>query len=284
MFEKFGRSWQLIKASADVLRQDKELLVFPAISAIAGLLVIASFVLPLFGMLDMKALEANPESTPPWLYVWVFLFYLTQYFVIFFFNTALVGAAMIRLEGGDPTVADGFRIARSKIMVILGYAAIAATVGMILRAIEERAGMIGKWVIGLIGAAWTVVTFLTVPVLVMRDVGPIDAVKQSALLLKKTWGENIIGQGGVGVVFGLVQFLVIMLTAVIVVFLFAQKLPVVAFSVLGIGVVLMLVLALIQTALSGIYSAALYRHAVGAAPSPGFDGALLSQAFAPKRR
>jgi hypothetical protein len=284
MFEKFSRSWQLIKASADVLRQDKELLVFPAVSAVAGLLVIASFVLPLFGMLDMKALEANPDSVPPWLYVWVFLFYLVQYFVIFFFNTALVGAAMIRLEGGDPTVADGLRIARSKFLVILGYAAIAATVGMILRAIEERAGFIGKWIAGLIGAAWTVVTFLTVPVLVMRDVGPIDAVKESALLLKKTWGENIIGQGGVGLVFGLIQLLVVVLTAAATVFLFAQKLPVVAFSVLAVGVLTMMIVALVQAALSGIYSAALYRHAAGLAPSPGFDGALLSQAFGPKRK
>lgn len=284
MFEKFSRSWQLIKASADVLRQDKELLVFPAVSAIAGLLVIASFVLPLFGMLDMKALEANPDSVPPWLYVWVFLFYLVQYFVIFFFNTALVGAAMIRLEGGDPTVADGLRIARSKFLVILGYAAIAATVGMILRAIEERAGFIGKWIAGFIGAAWTVVTFLTVPVLVMRDVGPIDAVKESALLLKKTWGENIIGQGGVGLVFGLIQLLVVVLTAAATVFMFAQKLPVVAFSALAIGVLTMMVVALVQAALSGIYSAALYRHAAGLAPSPGFDGALLSQAFGPKRK
>ncbi len=284
MFEKFSRSWQLIKASADVLRQDKELLVFPAVSAVAGLLVIASFVLPLFGMLDLKAIADETESLPPWIYVWAFLFYLVQYFVIFYFNTALVGAAMIRLEGGDPTVADGLRIARSKIGVILGYAAIAATVGLILRMIEERAGFIGKWVAGLIGAAWTVVTFLTVPVLVMRDVGPFEAVKESALLLKKTWGENIIGQGGVGVVFGLFQFLVIMLTIAATVFLFAQTLPVVAFSVLGIGVLSMMALALVQAALSGIYSAALYRHAAGLAPSPGFDGALLSQAFAPKRK
>lgn len=35
---------------------------------------------------------------------------------------AMQGAAMIRLEGGDPTVADGLRTARSKLGVILGYA------------------------------------------------------------------------------------------------------------------------------------------------------------------
>jgi Family of unknown function (DUF6159) len=284
MFEKFARSWQLIKASADVLRQDKELLVFPAVSALAALMVVATFVLPLFGLLDMKALGDNTESTPPWLYLWVFLFYLVQYFVMFFFNTALVGAAMIRLEGGDPTVADGLRIARSKIGVILGYAAIAATVGMVLRAIEQRAGLIGRWVTGLIGAAWTVVSFLTVPVLVMRDVGPLDAVKESARLLKQTWGENIIGQGGVGLVFGLIQFLVIMATVAASVFMFAGEHVTLGFIVAGIGVIAMMLVALVQAALSGIYSAALYRHAAGLAPSPGFAGPLLEQAFAAKKK
>jgi hypothetical protein len=106
----------------------------------------------------------------------MFAFYLVQYFVMFFFNSALVGAAMIRLDGGDPTVGDGLRIARGKWLQILGYAAIAATVGMALRAVEQRAGFIGRIVVGLVGVAWTLATFLTVPVLVARDIGPIDAV------------------------------------------------------------------------------------------------------------
>ena len=123
MFVKFARSWSLVKASAGVLRQDKELLVFPAISVVASLLVMASFILPLFGLLDFKAMEQG-EREPMWLYAWVFLFYLAQYFVIFYFNTALVGAAMIRLQGGDPTVADGLNIAWSKRGTIFGYALI----------------------------------------------------------------------------------------------------------------------------------------------------------------
>ena len=283
MFEKFARSWSLIKASANVLRQDKELLVFPAISAIAVVLVLASFVLPLFGMMDMKAL-GDRESMPPWLPVWAFFFYLTQYFVMFFFNTALVGAAMIRLEGGDPTVADGFRIARSKAGVILGYAAIAATVGMILRMIEERAGFIGRWITGLIGVAWTVVSFLTVPVLVMRDVGPIDAVKESAGLLRKTWGENVIGQGGVGVVFGALQVVLITSMGALAIFLLASQQLLLGGIVAAIGVVLVLMAALLQAALSGIYSAALYRHAAGLPAGDGFGPDVLAAAFAPKKR
>ena len=57
MFAKFSRSWELVKASAGVLRSDKELLVFPAISVLASLLVMASFILPLFGLLNPGAEE-----------------------------------------------------------------------------------------------------------------------------------------------------------------------------------------------------------------------------------
>jgi hypothetical protein len=186
---------------------------------------------------------------------------------------------MIRLDGGDPTVADGFRIARSKALPILGYAAIAATVGMILRAIEQRAGFIGRIVIGMIGVAWTVATFMVVPVLVSRDVGPIEAVKESAELLKRTWGENLIGNGGIGVAFGLITFALMLVGVILVVMLAGQGLGMLAIAVgiiFGLGV---LALALVQAALTGIYSAALYRYAVDGNAPAGFDGPMLESAF-----
>lgn len=284
MFERLSRSWSLIKVSAGVLAKDKELLVFPAVSAVAGLLVVVSFLGPLLWVAaaDPEAFDRG-EVSPFWL-VSAFAFYLVQYLVIFFFNSALVGAASIRLEGGDPTVADGFRIAWSKIDKILGYALIAATVGMILRAIQERAGWIGKWVAGLLGAAWTVATFLVVPILVHRDIGPIDAVKESAAMLKKTWGENLIGQGGVGLVFGLMYVALWVGIGFLAVAL-AGLGSGVALAVLGaLGVLLTIVLALIQAALQGIYAAALYRYATGMPDSGEFDLELLRSAFAQGKR
>lgn len=282
MFERFSRSWALIKASASVLQKDKELLVFPAVSSVAAIIVAASFLAPLFLMIqgNPDAFESK-ELSPVW-YVWAFAFYMTQYFVIFFFNTALVGAASIRLEGGDPTVADGLRIAWSKVGTILGYAAIAATVGMILRAIEERAGWIGKWVAGLLGAAWTVVTFMVVPILVHRDIGPMDAVKESAKLLKETWGENLIGQGGVGLIFGLIQFGLWALVGFLAVAMVATKSVGLVVTVIVLGFLASLILALLQSALAGIYSAALYRYAVGHVNAPEFSGELLQRAFSVK--
>ncbi|HQZ62084.1 MAG TPA: DUF6159 family protein, partial [Dokdonella sp.] len=180
MFEKFSQSWSLVKASASVLRSDKELLIFPLLSAISCIIVAATFFVP--AMFAGMFSGMDREHMNPVFYLFMFAFYVVQYFVIIFFNSALIGAAMIRLNGGDPTVADGFRIAMSKLPTILGYAVIAATVGVILRALQERAGFIGRFVIGLIGLAWTVASFLVVPVLVSQDIGPIDAVKRSAEL------------------------------------------------------------------------------------------------------
>jgi len=284
MFERFSRSWTLIKASAGVLSKDKELLVFPLLAGVATLIVMASFILPLIGMGVFEQFgDGGEQAVPVTAYVLAFLFYLSQYMIIFFFNTALVGAAMIRLRGGDPTVSDGLRIAMGKLPAIFGYALIAATVGMILRAIQERAGWLGRWVAGLLGAAWTVASFLVVPVLVSRDVGAIDAVKQSAALLRKTWGENVIGQGGIGLVFGLITFFVAILGITMIVGAALSQSAALIIAAITTLVLLLVGLALIQTALTGIYSAALYRHASGEGVSEGFNDALLSQAFAVKR-
>lgn len=280
MFDRFARSWNLMKASASVLRQDKELLVFPLVSTVAALIVIGSFVAPLFAFGWLDRMEEGTAS--PVVYAWLFLFYLVQYFVIFFFNTALVGAAMIRLRGGDPTVADGFRIAFSKIGPILGYAAIAATVGVILRVVEERLGIVGKWIAALFGAAWTIASFLVVPVLVVEDVGPVDAVKRSVALLKKTWGENIIGNAGVGLAFFVLYFLLIVAAGTALAFVAGTKNVTLIVTVAGLAVASFVILALVQAALSGIYAAALYRYAAEGEAGAAFDSNALGQAFRAK--
>lgn len=277
MFDRISRSWTLVKASAAVLRSDKELLLFPVISAIATLLVAASFAIPVVGLRLFEGGEIGVLGA-----IVGFLFYLCQYFVIFFFNTALVGAAMIRLEGGDPTVADGLRIARGKIGVILGYAAIAATVGLLLKAASERAGVFGRILIGLLGMAWTVGTFLVVPILVTRDVGPIDAVKESMTLLKRTWGENVAGNVGIGLAFGLLTGLVVVVSIALVVGAAALGGPKLALLAVIFAVIAIAGVAVVQAALSGVYAAAVYRYAVDGQAPAGFAGPQLQAAFQPK--
>lgn len=284
MIEKFSRSWELVKASAQVLKQDREMLVFPLLSLISSILVIASFAIPLFtsGAVARLSESGDPEN---YQLVVFFLFYLVQYFVIFFFNTALVGAALIRLEGGDPTVKDGLRIASERVVSIFGYAVIAATVGLILRVIEERAGWVGRWVAGLLGMAFTVVTFMVVPILVTRNIGPIEAIKESASLLKRTWGENIIGNAGIGLVFVFVQLAIWIVGGFLVFTAFKSGMAALGVALIVATILAFVVAALVQTALQGVYSAALYRYATNdGTVGAGFDGALLGDAFKHRAR
>jgi hypothetical protein len=273
MFEKLARSWTLVKASAAVLRADKELLWFPVISSIAAMVVGATFVIPslLGGLFDGGA---GPVSIAVG-----FVFYVTQYTVIFFFNSALVGAALIRLEGGDPTVADGLRIARERIGPILGYAAIAAVVGLLLKMVEERSEWLGALVARLLGAAWTVSTFLVVPVLVAQNVGPVDAIKESFGLLRKSWGENLAGTVGIGLAFGLLITATVVVGAGLVVAAALTIGATAAFVVGALAVIAVIALAVTQAALSGIYQAAVYRYAVDGQAPAGFDGMALQGAF-----
>ena len=278
MFRRLSNSWELTKASANVLSQDKELMVFPLISAVMLVLVSAGFIAPIVVMSD----SGNKRLDGPLGLVFSFAFYVVAYFVIFFCNSALVGAALIRLRGGDPTVADGFRIAGGKVGVIFSYALVAATVGMILRTIQERAGLLGRLVSGLFGMAWNLATFLVVPVLVNENLGPIEAVKRSTNLLKATWGEQVVGNFGVSTVLTLAGFL-LTLIFIPVVFLAAstEKAPLIISAVAG-YVVCLLGLALVGATLSGIYTAALYRYASEGQMGQGFAPGMVKEAFRPK--
>jgi hypothetical protein len=279
VFEKLSNSWSLVKASAEVLRADKELLLFPVISAVLSILVVVTFVAPavLAGVFASGVADGPGLSAAG--YAGVLLFYVVQYFVIFFCNTALVGAALIRLRGGDPTVADGFRIALSRVGPILGYALIAATVGMVLRAISERSGFLGRLVVGLIGLAWNLATFLVVPVLVVENVGPLEAVQRSASYLRKTWGEQIAGNVGMGLVFGLISLGTLAAGVVLLVAAAAAQSAVLIIFVAVCLLMAFVTIALVSSALSGIYAAAVYRYAAEGQSDGYFTPAMVKDAF-----
>ena len=275
MFDKFSRSWDLVKASAAVLRSDKELMLFPVISGLVTLVVLATFLLPMF------ALRIFADGIGLGGVVFGFLFYFVQYSVMIFFNCALVGAAMIRLEGGDPTLADGFNAAKARIPAILGYAAIAATVGVLLQGLKSKDNFLVRLLGSALGAAWTLATFLVVPVLVSRDVGPIDALRQGVALLRDTWGENAIGNVGIGAAFGVLTAVAVV-AAIALTWLAAQASMALAVAIGALCVLAVLLLGVYQAALTAVYSAVLYRYATTHQAPPAFRGIALDQAFAPK--
>jgi hypothetical protein len=280
---RFSRSLDLAKASWSVVRADKELLLLPVMSVASLLVIVGSFVVPFAALGGFRtgvgSVDPGTGST-----VAALAFYVVAYFIALFFNTALVGAAMIRMDGGNPRLGDGLRIAWERKGRIFGYACIAATVGLLLRSVEERVGWVGRLVVKLIGVGWALATFLVVPVLVTRELGPVEAVKESAGLLKRSWGENLIGNVGLGLVFGLAYFGLAIVFALFMVMAVQSAWPVLIAAVIVLGVVSFFAVAALHATMQGVYSAALYRYATDhATPLPGFGPELLESAFATKR-
>jgi len=274
MFERISRSIELVKASWRILMEDKKLLAFPVMSGIVTLLVIAMFILPLIftnGVLVTNTIAGI---------ILLFLFYVVSYFVVIFFNVGLISCVNARLHGQSMSVGEGLSAAARHVGSILMWAIIAATVGLILRLIEERVGFLGQIAAGLVGGIWTLVTMFVVPVLVFEEKGVFEAMKESLGLFKKTWGESVVGSLSIGLVFfaiGIVGFVLVLATLML-------NNPMVFLAAGALFIVLIAILAILASAMQGIFVVALYTYAkTGQVPSV-FNRELVEGAFKPKTR
>jgi len=287
MFQRIANGWELTKQSWSLLKSDKQLMVFPILSSAACFLVLASFALPMVATMDWSRLS-DPDGrvhyfNGPVAYLVAFAFYFTNYFVISFFNAALIGAAMRKFEGESASVRDGLAVAASRLPQLLGWALVAATVGMVLRMISERAGLIGKIVIGLIGMVWSIATYFVVPVLVVEGVGPIDAVKRSGAIIRKTWGESLTANVGIGVIVMFATLLALLPAIAGIATTAAADTAVPAVIGIVATVLLLLVISLVASTLQVILVAAVYRYAATGLVPEQFDGATLRQVFRKKK-
>ncbi|TLZ91549.1 MAG: hypothetical protein E6J98_07180 [Methanobacteriota archaeon] len=267
-FERLRIGWQLTKVSLSILRREKGLIVLPFLSLLTtGVAWILFFI----GIFFFAPTPTNPFGSV-FFYAGLAVVYFVTFFVSIYFNAAVMGAAMIRLNGGDPTISDGLKVANENLRRIAGWALLSATVGLVLRAIAERAGIIGRIIAGFAGAAWGVITYLVVPVLIFEKVGPWAAVKRSGSLLRKTWGEAMGGYFSLGAIFILLALPGLLLLIGGVAIGGIAGLLVGA----GIAVVYWLILGLLGAAAQSILVTALYRYATTGKLGFGFPEGLLA--------
>jgi len=261
MFKHISNSWQLVKESFAVLKKDKEIMLFPIVS---GILTVLAFLL-LF--VPAGILTLGNDLSSPFFYSLLFIYYIITSFIIIFFNTGLITCAQMRLNGKDPTFKDGMKHAWKHVGNIFVWSLISATVGLILRMIvdrienSERLGPIGKLVgmifIGLLGMAWSFLTFFVIPVMIFEKKNAFESIKHSGSLFKKTWGENVIGQFSMGLVFGLLSLLGV---GAFVLAFFSGSVTIMVI-VGALTVLYWIILAIISTSLNGIFVAAMYNYA-----------------------
>jgi hypothetical protein len=265
----FGRTWNLYKQSFYVLSADAEIVLFPVMSAVSAILLAAGFFYPLYLNGTLEAISREKASWEQ--YALLFLWYYLNSFIVIFFNSALVGCASIRLSGGDPTVRDGLRIAADRLGSIAAWAFVAATVGLVLSSLRDRKNKLVSWLASGLGLAWTLITYLIVPVLILENRSIFESIQRSSELFRKRWGEEVAGSFG----FGLLSFLLAVPGLLLGGLLFQID------RALAVIVVIwyVVILAAITSAVKGVFTVALYRYASEGEVPVGFSSALIDGAL-----
>lgn len=271
---RIRNTWSLMKSSFSVLKQEKKLLLFPLFSGICTLMILFSFFFPLL-VFESSWLDFLKTGIPDTaFYVLIFIFYFLNYFIMIFFNAAAVVSAIYVMQGGTPSISQALNIVMKRIGPLTGWALIAATVGLIINSLENQSDRFGSLFTGLLGLSWTVISFLVLPILVIENKGPIASLKESARMLKNSWGEQLLGHFS----FGLFFFLLMIPGIAIVGFMFAAG-ETIGFLALGLFILYALLLAMIQWILQSIYMGAVYMYVRDDRIPDSFSVSQMSQAM-----
>ncbi len=275
---RIARSWDMTKTSFGVIKQDKELLWLPVLSFIATIITVMGIAGVGF------AAGVFPEITTPdggvsipGLLVAAAM-YIGLAFVQVFFHAATVAGANERLAGGDPTVGSALKSAWSHIGRLFIWSLIVATVNVVLQALRERGGVLGQIASSIAGVAWNLATYFVVPILLFDDRTVGGSLKQGGALFKKTWGESVVGQYGIGLV-GTILTFVWIVAAIMLTVLLAGLGAAGLFAGIAIGILGVVIISVLFTVAGAVYKTALYRYATTGHGGTGFDDQTLSSAF-----
>jgi len=274
-FTRLSNGWKLSMSSFSVIKKNKQLLLFPVFSGAALLVLFASFLAILFAPNGWNFGETK-DSADVVTYIGIFVFYLINYFIVIFFNMGLIHCARIYFEGGEPRVADGLKFSMSRIGDILAWSAMAATVGLLLRMLEENLGKVGQIISALLGVAWSITTFFVVPVLAYENLTPIAAYKRSVQMMREKWGESL----GASFSFGIVQFLGILIVGIPLFFIgsLIGLIPAIVLAVIGV-----LTVIAVTSAAQTIFISAVYHH-INDRQLEDFDNDTLDSVFVHKEK
>jgi hypothetical protein len=187
-----------------------------------------------------------------------------------------MGCANIRLSGGQPTVGAGFRMALSRVGPIAVWALVAASVGLVLSSLRDRRNQLMSFVAAGLNLAWSLITYLIVPVLLFEDRGVFGSLHRSEQLFRSHWGEQVAGSFGFGLLSTLLSIPAVLLA------LACWRVDPIAGIILA--AVYLLILATVTSAVKGVFTVALYRYATaGSAPS-GFSADAIDGALGGRRR
>ena len=284
--------WQLTKKSWSILKNDKSLLWFPVLAAAFSvasffLLIGVAVGLDLAGIVPfIKKSSANGNThfdLQSWSIGFLVVLSYVSVWITIFFNTALASCAVRSMNGEDTTVREGISAAWSHKGAISAWAAVVCTVGLILRAIEERLGFLGSIIAGILGLAWGLITLFAIPIIALEDLGPWATLKRSGQIFKERWGESMTGRAAISIISSLVVLLTLVIGITLVVVAAVYIAPVVAVGLAVVLLTVILCLSVLFAALTQTFNVAMYSYSVSGAESGEFTEEDFSKAFKSKK-
>lgn len=268
----------LFKQSYQILKSDKQFVLFPVLSGvfagIAAMIVGGIYLAGINTVIPQEGVAFSIFSV-----VMLFLYYLSAYYILIYFNSGLAASVLSSFKGGETGYKYGMSQAKQKRKQILEYAIVAAIVGVLLKLIAEKLKFLGTVVEAVLGAAWSLATVFIAPVIITSDLGPIDAIKESAGIFKKTWGKTIVGSVGFALI-GLVAFVACLIPIGAGIFLKDTTAIIVGGAITVVGFV---IASILINACASIYRTALFYYATTKSVPKGYDSNLPASVRAKKQ-
>jgi hypothetical protein len=271
---RIKRGWGLTKKSWALLREHPSLIRFPLYGGVATTLLAIVFLGPGLYLFDDDQLA----GAIPLIVIGVYVLSL----VGFYFSVGLAACADMIFRGEEATVSDGLAVARSRFAQISGWAAVSAAISLVMGVLENQGGALGTIAARLVGMAWSLVTFLAVPVIAIEGTGPFETIKRSGALFRERWGQQITGNIAIGAavfLFGVLPAIVLIGGGIV---LWSSASFLGALLVV-IGALVLAIAMLVSRALSGIFGVALYRYALDGETVGGFTRDELESAVKVKK-
>jgi hypothetical protein len=259
--------WALTKKSWALLRQHRSLARFPLYGALSVLAAMAIAVLPGIYLIDAKTSTVGGIALiAAGLYVAAFLG--------IYFGVGLAATADQIFHGREAGIGDGLAVARQRIGAIAGWAAVSALVGVVFAVLESLSD-IGAQIAGyFLNAAWSLITFMAIPVIALEGTGPIATIKRSTSLFRTRWAGQVTGNVAIGGIFGILGVVPGTVLAILGIVLWTSNgngTGIAAGAVLvAVGITVVVISLLLMKALQGIFGVALYRFAADGESTGGF--------------
>jgi len=277
---RIGRGFELAKISWAVVRSDRSLLLFPVVAAVCAIVAAGVF----FGAGAGVGSSANSVwAAAPFVVVGLYVLIAIGQFCA----VALAACVTKALDGQETTFSQGIAAARGRTGVILRWAGVQLVVGALVALLQallrQAAGnLVSSIVGGLANVGWAIATFFVVPVIALEGLGPVDAIKRSAAVVRERWGEGVVGSatiGGAVFVLGIVPGIALIVAGVAL----AGSSAAAGVAVIALGVIVIVLASLLQVTLSAVFRVALFRFATGGEIAGHFSQQQLEGAFRSRR-